>query len=196
MVAELAIVENLQRKDLNPIEKALSFRRYLDEHGSTQEELSNRLKIDRSTIANLLRLLELPTSVQTDLQKGVLTNGHARALLPLGDEAEQISFARRIRDEGLSVRDTERQVAEKLQAEEDGLLHTGVKPKKNRRTQSSHLASLEQRLRIALGTKVEIRPGNRGRGQIVIQFRGHDEFERLTEMLLAASGEDVQRFAS
>ena len=196
LVAELAIVENMQRQDLNPIEKALSFRRYLDEHHSTQEELAKRLKIDRSTIANLLRLLELPTAVQSELQSGVITAGHARALLPLGDEAEQVAFARRIRDEGLSVRDTERQVAEKLQLEDGSVPAAGAKRKKGGRTRSHHLASLEQRLRIALGTKVDIRLGNRGRGQLVVQFRGNDEFERLTELLLAASGERVESFAS
>ncbi len=196
LVAELAIVENLQRKDLNPIEKALSFRRYLDEHSSTQEELSNRIQIDRSTIANLLRLLELPHSVQSDLQHGAITAGHARALLPLGDEPDQIAYAERIRKEGLSVRDIERLVAEKLQAEDGGPSLSGRNSKKKARTRNSHLASLEQRLRIALGTKVDIRPGNRGRGQIVIQFRGHDEFERLTELLLEANGEGIQTFAS
>ena len=84
LVAELAIVENLQRKDLNAIEKALSFQRYLDEHDCTQEDLGKRLKIDRSTIANLLRLLELPQEVQRAVQQGDITQGHARALLAAG----------------------------------------------------------------------------------------------------------------
>ena len=187
LVAELAIVENLQRKDLNPIEKALSFRRYLDEHQSTQEDLAKRLKIDRSTIANLLRLLELPQQVQSELASGKITNGHARAILPLGDEHEQIAFSKRIQDEGLSVRDTERIVGEKL-ALEDERLGIQPKPRRKSRTKSSHIASLEQRLRIALGTKVEIKQTGRGRGKIVIQFRGNDEFERLTALLLEESG--------
>jgi len=80
LVAELAIVENLQRKDLNPIEKAMSFRRYIDEHKCTQEDLARRLKIDRSTLTNLMRLLELPTLVQDALRNGSVTAGHARAL--------------------------------------------------------------------------------------------------------------------
>ncbi len=113
LVAELAIVENLQRKDLNPIEKALSFRRYLDQHECTQEDLAQRLKIDRSTIANLLRLLELPAGIQEDLQAGSISAGHARALLPLGDEQQQIEFCLRISREGLSVRDIERSGAGK-----------------------------------------------------------------------------------
>ncbi len=92
--AELAIVENLQRKDLNALEKAASFQRYLDEYGGTQEELAGRLKLDRSTIANLIRLLELPAAVQDALRRGKITPGHARALLPLGDEREQVAFSR------------------------------------------------------------------------------------------------------
>ena len=88
-VAELAIVENLQRKDLNPLEKALSFEDYLGRYDCTQEELAARLDIDRSTIANLIRLLELPQPVQDALRQGKITQGHARALLPLGDEDEQ-----------------------------------------------------------------------------------------------------------
>ncbi|MGE3775821.1 MAG: ParB/RepB/Spo0J family partition protein, partial [Pirellulaceae bacterium] len=114
LVAELAIVENLQRKDLNPIEKALSFKRYLDEHRCTQDDLAQRLKIDRSTIANLVRLLELPAGVLEAIRRGELSAGHARALLPLGDEREQTAFAERIRVEGMSVREVERLVAEKI----------------------------------------------------------------------------------
>ncbi|MFV2069798.1 MAG: ParB/RepB/Spo0J family partition protein, partial [Pirellulales bacterium] len=106
-LAELAIVENIQRKDLNPLEKAASFQRYLQQYECTQEELARRVKIDRSTIANLIRLLELPDTVQQALRVGAITMGHARALLPLGDEREQLAFCRRIREESLSVRDTE-----------------------------------------------------------------------------------------
>ncbi|HEX3724924.1 MAG TPA: ParB/RepB/Spo0J family partition protein, partial [Pirellulales bacterium] len=106
-MSEIAIVENLQRKDLNPLEKALSFQQYLDRYGSTQEELAGRLKIDRSTIANLIRLLELPDAIQQSIRSGALSQGHARALLPLGDEQEQVAFAKRIHDESLSVRAVE-----------------------------------------------------------------------------------------
>ena len=89
-MSELAIVENLQRKDLNALEKAASFQQYLERYGCTQEELAGRLKIDRSTIANLIRLLELPEAIQQAIRTGTLSQGHARALLPLGDEREQI----------------------------------------------------------------------------------------------------------
>ena len=181
LVAELAIVENLQRKDLNPIEKAMSFRRYLDQHSATQEELATRLKIDRSTIANLLRLLELPAIVQDSIGNSTITAGHARALLPLGNEAEQIAFTNRIRKEGLSVRDVERLVQEHV-AREDGVAGTGL-GKSKQRTRNEQIASLEQQLKNALGTKVEIRQSSRGRGKIVIHFVNHEEFDRLRTCL-------------
>ena len=118
--AELAIVENLQRKDLNALEKAASFQRYLDQYGGTQEELAGRLKLDRSTIANLIRLLELPGPVQDALRRGKITPGHARALLPLGEEREQVAFCERIQKEGLNVRQTEALVQETIAAADGG----------------------------------------------------------------------------
>jgi len=124
LVAELAIVENLQRKDLNAIEKALSFRRYLEQHRCTQEDLGRRLKIDRSTIANLMRLLELPEAVQKLVQEGRISAGHARALLPLGDNHLQVELSKTIEQEGMSVREAERIVQEKvleLDGDPDGL---------------------------------------------------------------------------
>ncbi len=179
LVAELAIVENLQRKDLNPIEKAFSFRRYIDEHRCPQDELANRLKIDRSTVANLLRLLELPTAVQKALQIGLISNGHARALLPLGDEHLQIEFCNRVQRDGLSVRAIEQIVRERI-AEEDG-----VKTKKGskKKAPSSQIASLENELRTALGTRVEIKNSNRGRGKMIIHYSSPEEFQRLREFM-------------
>ena len=179
LVAELAIVENLQRKDLNPVEKALSFRRYIDEHKCSQEELAGRLKIDRSTIANLMRLLELPAAVQKALQVGLLSNGHARALLPLGEEHLQIEFCNKIQREGLSVRATEQLVRDKID-EEDGVTR---KAKSKTRTKSGQILSLEEDLRRALGTKTEIKHSARGKGKIIIHYANNQEFERLHEFL-------------
>ena len=187
LVAELAIVENLQRKDLNAIEKALSFKRYLDEHHCTQEDLGKRLKIDRSTIANLLRLLELPGPVQDALRDGKISAGHARALLPLGDHRAQVDFSKRVQQEGLSVRVTEQEVQE-LIAREDAeplsVTTAGSTKPRAARTQNQQIASLEQELRRALGAKVDIRNGSGGRGRIVLHFKGHDEFERLYAYLM------------
>jgi ParB family chromosome partitioning protein len=183
LVAELAIVENLQRKDLNPIEKALSFKRYLDEHHCTQEELAQRLKIDRSTIANLMRLLELPEPVIDSVRRGRLTAGHARALLPLGDEHLQNQFAQQLDDQQWSVRETEKQVQQHIREEDSEPLTVVGGPPKAKRTKNEQLASLEQELRVALGTRVDIRQTAKGRGKIVIQFNSHDEFERLRQLL-------------
>lgn len=185
LVAELAIVENLQRKDLNPIEKALSFKRYLDEHQCAQEELAKRLKIDRSTIANLMRLLELPTAITDAVSSSQLTAGHARALLPLGDEPMQLVFAEQIREQGWSVRETERRVSERIAQEDDEPLKvvSGKKSPAPSRTRNDHIASLQQELRSALGAKVDIRQNAKGRGNIVIQFTSHEEFERLRAIL-------------
>ena len=178
LVAELAIVENLQRKDLNAIEKALSFRRYIDEHGCTQEHLAGRLKIDRSTLTNLMRLLDLPTLVQDALRGGNITMGHARALLPLGDEAVQLEFSNRIQRDGMSVRATEREVADRIAREDTSNPST---PKK--RTLNQQIESLQRELKHALGTNVDIRQNTRGNGRITIHFSNGREFERLRGVL-------------
>ncbi len=189
LVSELAIVENLQRKDLNPIEKALSFRRYIDEHACTQEELAGRLKIDRSTLANLIRLLELPREVQSALSESKLSAGHARALLPLGEEDQQIQFCDRIQSERLSVRETERIVSERIEIED-----AAVGAERARRPRSHQLVAMEQALKLALGTKVKIKSGKRGKGSIVIEFANGQEFERINDSLLGRF--EVQRRAA
>lgn len=194
LVAELAIVENLQRQDLNPIEKALCFKRYLDEHRCTQEELAGRLKLDRSTIANLVRLLELPPAVLDALRQGVISAGHARALLPLGDERQQIAYCERIGREELSVRAIERLVSDQLSAEDEAEVDTPVIAGKvgassaKRRVKNEQISSLEQELRGAVGTKVEIRQAGKGRGKIILHFTDHDEFDRLFELLTSQGG--------
>lgn len=185
LVAELAIIENLQRKDLNPIEKALSFKRYIEEHQCKQDDLARRLSIDRSTIANLMRLLELPESILDLLQEGRITAGHARALLPIGDERVQITTAEKIMAERISVRATESLVSDMLKAEEDretGRKVTNATRQKRRQT-SPQIESMQQELRMVFGTKVEIKSSARGRGKITLHFSDADEFERLREML-------------
>jgi ParB family chromosome partitioning protein len=189
-LVELAIVENLQRKDLNPLEKAASFQRYLEQYQCTQEELARRLQLDRSTIANLIRLLELPLGVQDALRSGSITQGHARALLPLGDESEQVGMCRRVVTEGMSVRAVEAAVQEALHSNEEtplGLVTEDGESKPAPRPRSEHLAALEQELRAQLGAKVEIKEGSKGRGKLVIHFSNHEEFERLRQQLAGFS---------
>ena len=178
--AELAIVENLQRKDLSALEKAASFQRYLDQYGGTQEELAGRLKLDRSTISNLIRLLELPAAVQDAMRRGKITPGHARALLPLGDEREQIAFCDRIQKEGLNVRQTEVLVQEAVATTEDvGGNEASDDSSRPKRRTSDNIAALEQEFRNALGVKVKITHDARGRGKLVIAFGSHEEFDQV-----------------
>jgi ParB family chromosome partitioning protein len=188
-LAELAIVENVQRKDLNAIEKAESFQRYIEQYNCTQEELASRIQIDRSTVANLIRLLELPANVKQMVQEGAISQGHARALLPLGDEEEQIEFARRIKKEGLSVRATEQGVQDRIQMLDGGdqlrIVDSDGNSRPVARPRNEQVASLEQELRTALGTKVDLSQTAKGRGRITIHFKNNDEFSRLRQLLTA-----------
>ncbi|MBT4693987.1 MAG: ParB/RepB/Spo0J family partition protein [Planctomycetaceae bacterium] len=185
--AELAIIENLQRKDLNALEKADSFKRYLDEHSCSHSELAKRLSVDRSTVANLIRLLELPDPVKQTLANNLITAGHARALLPLVTAVEQIKLCEKIVRKSLSVRAVEQIVQASLfDAEDDAGKSSSGGRKVNRRTGGSNpfqLARLEQELKQALGTKVDIREKAGGKGKIVIHFNNHDEFQRLLTQL-------------
>ena len=200
-MAEIAIVENLQRRDLDALEKAESFKHYLSTWGCTQEELAKRLSIDRSHVANLIRLLELPAAVQQKLREGKLSMGHARALLPLGDEAEQTRLADRVAAEGLSVRAVESEVQEILRQDEPELdpadtdefepstpATTGGpvapvkrKPGRPATRRPSQVAAVEAQLRRALGVKVVVHANGKGAGRIVIPFASLDEFQRLLE---------------
>lgn len=192
--AELTIVENLQRKDLNPLEKAASFQRYLETYAATQEELAGRLKLDRSTIANLIRLLELPKPVQEAIRQGKITQGHARALLPLGDEHDQVRFCQRIREEGLSVRRTEALVQEMIQSEDTrplGLVGLDGSTSRPHRPPNEQIAALEQEFRSALGMRVKLTHSSRGRGKLLVQFASHEEFERLRQHICGAGQADL-----
>lgn len=187
--AELAIVENLQRKDLNPLEKAASFQRYLESYGCTQEELAQRLRLDRSTIANLIRLLDLPEAVRQAVQSGKISQGHARALLSLGDEQDQIVFCGRIVGEGLSVRAVEGMVQEATRSAGAGtltVLSAEAAAGRKGGSRNAHIGALEQELRTALGTKVDIRQTAKGRGRVIVHFSSHEEFERLREFMCEA----------
>jgi len=197
--AELAIIENLQRKDLNALEKAACFQRYLEQYGSTQEELASRLNLDRSTIANLIRLLELPGAVQDALRRGEVSPGHARALLPLGDEREQIEFCARIKREGLNVRQTEMLVQQMIDAvdrEPLAVIDREGRSSKVSRGKNEQLEALEQQFRAALGLKkVQITSNARGRGKLVIHFRNHEEFDRLSEQICSGALPDMRNQA-
>lgn len=180
--AELAIVENLQRTDLNAIEKATSFERYLREYDCTQEELAKRVHVNRATVANLVRLLELPQDVKQMVIDGSLTQGHARALLSL-PPAEQTTYAQQVVKEGLSVRKVEQLVQDATQ--EAGLRVVGDDgvSRQPGATRSEQMAALEQELETALGTKVKLSQNAKGAGKITLHFKDADEFDRLRQVL-------------
>ena len=189
-MAELAIVENVQRKDLNAIEKAASFKRYMDEYGCTQEELAGRVNIDRSTVSNLLRLLELPQEIKSMVERGDITAGHAKALLPLGDEHEQLEFARRIQKESMSVRATESAVSDHIRRTDSEPLSIVDAEGNSRRSPmqpGQHHREMQEQLGMALGTKVEIKQSAKGRGRITLHFASHEEFDRLRTLLSQAN---------
>jgi ParB family chromosome partitioning protein len=204
-MSEIAIVENLQRRDLDALEKAASFKQYLAAWNCTQDELAKRLSIDRSTVANLIRLLELPEGVQQKLRTGGISMGHARALLPLGDEEEQVRLSERIVRDGLSVRAIEAEVQEILRADEVSddptaddtasgpivvpagedspgtEMSTKRKPGRPAARRASQVVAVENQLRRALGTKVVVHANSKGAGRIVIPFGDLDEFQRLLD---------------
>jgi ParB family chromosome partitioning protein len=168
---ELALVENIQREELTPLEEARAFRRLQEEFHLTQEEVARKVGRDRSTVANALRLLRLPKEVQRLLSSGKLDVGHARAILAVERMQEQTALAREAARRGLSVREVERRVA---------LLRAPCKPKATHKDANTRAA--EEKLRMALGTRVEIVRRGR-RGQVRIQFKNEAELNRLFEIL-------------
>ena len=190
MMTELALTENLQRKDLNAIEKASSFAAYLETYpGTTHEELANRLAISRSSVTNMLRLLDLPQQLQDAVCQEQLTSGHVRALLKLS-EWEQLEVASKIQAEGWNVRETERFVQDLL------LTGEGELPKSPEQTwrivdqdgstkavprQSEQMLQLEEEFRHFLGgMKVKlVQTNDKGKGKLVISFSNHAEFEQI-----------------
>jgi ParB family chromosome partitioning protein len=173
---ELALVENLLREDLNPMEEAEAYRNLLGQFGWTQEQLAQRIGRDRTSVANALRLLRLPDEIQDDLRAGRLTMGHARALLALTTTAEQLKLRDEILAHDWSVRATE----DSIRAAESAA--PPRRTPRRRRGHSAELAALEQSLQRALMTRVVI-SGNERRGKIEVTYATADELERLAELL-------------
>src|SRR5437899_3097130 len=168
---ELALVENLLREDLNPMEEAEAYQRLLAEFGWTQEELAQRVGRDRSSIANCLRLLKLPALIQADLRAGRLTMGHARALLSVDSPDEQLKLREQILAHSWSVRATEQDVQQKR-----------VKPPRRQLRRSPDLAAVENALRSALATRVRL-VGTERAGRIEIAYTSREELDRLAELI-------------
>ncbi len=167
----VALIENIQREDLNPIEEALAYRRLVDEYQLTQEQIAEAVGKERSSVANFLRLLRLPQEVRASVSSGALSMGHARALLALTDEASQLRAGRDVVARNLSVRETETLVKKATQPAAPAAAEKDV-----------HTRAAEERLRFALGTRVGISRRRKG-GTIEIEFTSEDELNRLFEFL-------------
>ncbi len=190
VMSEVAIIENLQREDLNELEKAQAFQTYLEQFGCSVEELAKKMGKDRSTVANSLRLLELPPFVKEALRAGKISAGHGRSLLPLEEESDQIAMCQRIQSESLSVRSTE--AAVKQQIEEKQVVPfkktdertPAVKPEL---ASPNQVQQLQELVRDLLGMKVEIKMSGKNSGKVVIHFNSNDEFGMILTHLRKAS---------
>jgi ParB family chromosome partitioning protein len=175
---ELALIENVQREDLNCVDIALSYYQLAEDFHLTQDEIAKRVGKDRVSVANHLRLLKLPESIINDLRSDRLTFGHGRALLSIADPLARMELRNAVVEKGLSVRETERLVAE-------ALVKAGIEPKKKKKEEESYpeLKSFTDRLGRALGTRVKTK-GDQYRGSIVIDYFSKEDLDRISEQLL------------
>jgi ParB family chromosome partitioning protein len=170
-VMEIALIENLQRQDLNSIEEALAYKSLIEEHDLTQEEISNKIGKSRSAIANTMRLLNLPEEIKNMVVHGKISAGHARALLAVDDKKKQLEIANKIIEQQLNVRDIEKLVMQKDVKEE-------IKEKKK----DVEIVELEERLKMTFATKVNI-IHKKNKGKIEIEYYSNDDLDRILELL-------------
>lgn len=174
-IVEIALIENIQREDLNPIEEAQAYKRLLTEFNLKQDEVAERVSKSRAAVTNSIRLLKLNDKVQQMVIDDMISTGHARALLAVEDGEEQYTLAQKIFDEKLSVRDIEKLVKN---------LHKAPKQKKlDDKAMQAIYQDIEEKLKQSLGTKVSISSKGNGAGKIEIEFYSHDDLDRLLEML-------------
>ncbi len=186
---ELAIVENVQRKDLNPIEEAESYRRLIEECGLRQEEVAERIAKDRTTVSNFLRLLKLPVEIQESLRDGELGMGHAKAIMAIPDTAHQVALWRTAVKDSYSVRRLE-ELARKAATEHNQTAgvtkkRSGRPMKETEHSQLEELLPMEQGLKQKLQTQVRIKMKNDTQGEIGLEFYSLDDLERLNDLLLS-----------
>lgn len=184
-MAEWALIENLQREDLNPIERATAFQSLSDNHGLTQAQLAERLGVDRTTVTNLLRLLKLSPEVQAFVSKGTLSMSQARAIAGMSDHDHQLQLAETAIRKEWSVRETEEAVRAANAAASDG----PPLPKQTAAPRAAYLADLERQIAEQLSTKVKLKAGRKkGSGTIAIDFYSIDEFDQLMGRLGVSTG--------
>jgi ParB family chromosome partitioning protein len=178
---EAALVENIQRSDLNPIEKALGFSDYLARYSMTHDQLAGRLGLARSTITNLVALLDLPESVQKMIWSGALSAGHAKALKGISDPTKQEAMAREIIARGMSVHATEAHLQQIVSEEKDAA--TNGKKTASKVVKTAHVNGIEEELRHKFGMKVEVKLKAKDKGKLILTFESNDDFERVLEAL-------------
>ncbi len=176
---EISLIENVQRADLNPIEEALGYKQLINEFGLTQEEIAIRVAKSRVAITNTMRLLKLDEQIQNMLIQGIISSGHARALLSLEDTMMQLKAAKEILDKKLSVRETEKLV-KRMQKEVSG---EKKEEKKKDETLALIYQNLEDRMKSVMGTKVSIHNKDKNKGRIEIEYYSEAELERIVEMI-------------
>ena len=172
---EIALIENIQREDLNPIEEALAFRRLLTEFELKQDELAERVSKSRTAVTNSMRLLKLDERVQQMVVDEKISTGHARALLAVEDKEQQYTLANKIFDEKLSVRETER-LMKNFQKEKEN--------KKSQKTENEFIyKGIEEKIKLILGTKVTVNHKKNNKGRIEIEYYSNEELERIMDLL-------------
>ena len=172
---ELAIIENIQRAELNPVEEAMAYKNLMDKFGLSQDDVAKKVGKERATVANCLRLLKLAPEVKDELQKGAISTGHAKVLLSLETHAAQRELCRKIIQKGLSVRATEEAANHAAKGGKKGKSAEGKKP-------AHQLKSVEDELRTIFGTKIMVKE-KKGKGRLEIEFYSYEELERILEMM-------------
>ncbi len=185
---ELALIENIQREELNAIEEAGAYQRLISELGLSQEQIAARVSKDRSTVANMLRLLRLPAAIRKAIAQQQISPGHARPLLALGGADAQMGVAREVVEKGLSVRDVERRVRTLLTEKS----RSGKKKTKSSTRSDPNTRAAEDRLRRVLGTRVRILRKGRA-GKIELSYHSEEELDRLYEILLRGARAKLSR---
>ena len=177
-IVEISLIENIQRENLNPIEEAWAYKKLLTEFNLKQDEVADRVSKSRAAVTNSMRLLKLDERVQQMVIEDMISTGHARALLPLGDNDKQYSTAQKIFDERMSVRDTEKLI-KKIQSEKE----EQKKVEKKSLQYDAVYADLEEKLKAIVGTKVSIHQKNKDAGKIEIEYYNLDDLERITDAM-------------
>ncbi len=176
----IALLENIQRQDLNPIEEALAYQKLIDVYNLKQDEVAAKVSKQRSTITNSMRLLKLSEEVRQMVAAGIISEGHGRTLLGIDDEGKQFEYAMRVSDEHLSVRELEKLVNTYKEEKENGK----KEPKKKKDNEKSRAyIDAENKMKDILGTKVEIRKKNEKSGRIEIEYYSMEELDRIIEMI-------------